>query len=163
MGQGRAMTKPASPAVNLTGHRETYLETGGVRGHLLEGEPLRDGRRFNPMLLIRTKGRTSGRAIVTPLMYGSYGGELLIVASYGGADTHPGWYRNLAANGELAVQVATQAFTASWREPEGDELAAMWAYMDALSPWYPQYRAATERVIPLLAIVLGDEIPVFTE
>ena len=72
-------------------------------------------------------------------------------------------FRNLAANGELAVQVATQAFMASWRAPEGDELAAMWAYMDALSPWYPQYRAMTERVIPLIAILLKDEIPVFGE
>lgn len=157
------MTRTASAAINLAGHRETYLRTGGAKGHLLDGEALRGGRRFNPMLLVRTTGRSSGRALVTPLMYGSYGGELLVVASFGGADVHPGWYRNLAANGELAVQVATQAFTASWRAPEGDELAAMWAYMDALSPWYPQYRAMTERVIPLIAILLKDEIPVFGE
>ena len=155
------MSTTGTPKVNLAGHRETYLRTGGVRGHLLEGEMLRDGRRFNPMLLVRTTGRKSGRAIVTPLMYGSYGGELLVVASFGGADVHPGWYHNLTAKGDLAVQVATQAFTASWREPEGDERAAMWAYMDALSPWYPQYRRMTERVIPLVAILLKEEIPVF--
>lgn len=157
------MADDTSARNNLIGHREAYLRSGGAKGHLLEGEPLRGGRRFNPMLLLRTTGRTSGRHFVTPLMYGSYGGELLVVASFGGADVHPSWYRNLAANGELAVQVATQAFRAEWRELEGAELSAMWAYMDALSPWYPQYRAATERVIPLLAIVLGDEIPVFTE
>ncbi|QZP08260.1 nitroreductase/quinone reductase family protein [Caenibius sp. WL] len=147
----------------LAGHKQAYLRSGGREGHLLAGEPLRDGRRFNPMLLLRTIGRTSGQAFVTPLMYGSYGGELLVAASFGGADVHPSWYRNLTANGELAVQVATQAYTAGWREPQGEELAALWAYMDALSPYYAQYRAATRRVIPLIAILLKEPIPVFTE
>ncbi len=153
----------ASARNNLIGHREAYLRSGGTQGHLLEGEKLHDGRRFNPMLLLRTTGRTSGLPRITPLMYGSYGGELLVVASFGGADVHPSWYRNLKANGELAVQVATQAYTAGWREPEGAELQTLWAYMDALSPWYTHYRAATQRTIPLIAILLKDEIPVFTE
>ena len=148
---------------NLAGHRAAYLGSGGVEGHLLEGEPLRDGRRFNPMLLLRTTGRKSGRPFVTPLMYGSYGGELIVAASYGGADVHPSWYLNLEANGELAVQVATQAYTAGWREPEGAELKALWAYMDVLSPYYARYRTMTTRQIPLVAILLRAPIPVFAE
>ena len=55
------------------------------------------------------------------------------------------------------------AYTAGWREPQGEELAALWAYMDALSPYYAQYRAATRRVIPLIAILLKEPIPVFAE
>jgi deazaflavin-dependent oxidoreductase (nitroreductase family) len=155
--QDMAATNP------LAGHRAAYLRSGGIEGHLLEGEPLRDGRRFNPMLLLRTMGRKSGRPFVTPLMYGSYGGELIVVASYGGADVHPSWYRNLKAGGELAVQVATQAYTAGWREPIGPELDTLWAYMDALSPYYPRYRNMTARQIPLVALLLREPIPVFTE
>ncbi len=154
-------TQAAAAPNPLAGHRAAYLRSGGAEGHLLEGEPLRDGRRFNPMLLLRTTGRTSGRPFVTPLMYGSYGGELIVVASYGGADVHPSWYRNLKAGGALAVQVATQAYTAGWREPAGAELDALWAYMDALSPYYPRYRSMTARHIPLVALLLREPIPVF--
>lgn len=147
----------------LAEHRLAYIRSGGALGHLMEGEPLRDGRRFNPMCLLRTTGRKSGKQFVTPVMYGNLGGEIVVVASKGGADEHPAWYLNLKANGELAVQVATQAFTAGFREPEGEERAAVWAYMDGLSPHYAKYRGMTGREIPLVMILLKDEIPVFSE
>ncbi|OCC25461.1 hypothetical protein MB02_02110 [Croceicoccus estronivorus] len=148
---------------NLAAHRQSYISSGGIRGHLMDGEPLRDGVRFNPMLLLRSKGCKSGRYFVTPLMYGNYGGEIVVAASFGGADVDPAWYLNLAANGDLAVQVATQAFSAGWREPQGEERAAVWAYMDGVSPYYAKYRAMTSREIPLVMILLREEIPVFAE
>jgi len=45
----------------------------------------------------------------------------VIVASKGGAHEHPAWYLNIAASSTLEVQVATQAFRATWREPEPSE------------------------------------------
>ncbi|MGA8127000.1 MAG: nitroreductase/quinone reductase family protein, partial [Mycobacterium sp.] len=63
----------------------------------------------------------SAQVHVRPLIYGNVGGEIVIVASKGGADTHPGWYLNVLASDTIGVQIATQAFDATWREPEGEE------------------------------------------
>jgi len=68
--------------------------------------------------LIKCAGRKSGKVYVGPLIYGNVGGEIVIVASQGGADTHPGWYLNILESNTIGVQIAAQAFEATWREPK---------------------------------------------
>ena len=79
------------------------------------------GRALTTHCLIKCVGRKSAKVYVRPLIYGNVGGEIVIVASKGGADTHPGWYLNVLASNTIGVQIATQAFEATWREPEGEE------------------------------------------
>ena len=79
------------------------------------------GRALTTHCLIKCVGRKSAQVHVRPLIYGNVGGEIVIVASKGGADTHPGWYLNVLASNTIGVQIATQAFDATWREPEGEE------------------------------------------
>ena len=50
--------------------------------------------------------------------------RVVCVASKGGADHHPAWYLNVVDSKELAFQIATQAFRASWREPAGADSTA---------------------------------------
>ena len=72
------------------GHREMYLRTGGVQGHIVDLTEV-GGHAFTTHCLIRVKGRKSGRTQIAPLIYGDIGGEVGIVASKGGADQHPEW------------------------------------------------------------------------
>ncbi len=102
----------------VTEHREKYLRSGGVEGHI-EDLTAVNGRTFGTHLLLKYKGRKSGRIFITPLSYADIGGEVVIVGSKGGADTHPEWYLNVVASPDIEFQIGTQAFRATWREPEG--------------------------------------------
>ncbi len=143
-------------------HLAIYLESGGVKGHILdlsEG----GGRAFTTTCLIRYRGRTSGTVYVKPLLYGNFGGELVLVASKGGADVHPQWYNNIRASSTVDVQVGTQAFEASWRELENEERHTAWTYMTHLYPPYITYQQSTSRRIPLVALAVGRPIEIFTQ
>ncbi len=141
-------------------HRRQYISSGGVEGHILDLTDI-GGRAFTTTLLLRTIGRKSGKVRMLPLIYGDTGGEVVVVASKGGADTHPAWYLNLKEGGEVAFQIATQAFRARWREPQGAERAEIWAYMEHLYPPYKDYQAATDREIPLVMLTAVEAIDVF--
>ncbi len=60
------------------------------------------------------------------------------------------------------MQIATQAFEASWREPEGTERHEVWEYMCHLYPPYIAYQRSTSRHIPLVMLKTLRPIDVFT-
>ena len=134
-----------------TEHLEMYLGSGGTRGHVVDVSDI-GGHKFTTTLLLRYVGRKSGNALITPLIYGDIGGEVVIVASKGGADHHPAWYLNVREGKELSFQVATQAFRARWREPQGAERAKVWEFMVGVFPPYKAYQSSTEREIPLVML-----------
>lgn len=138
-------------------HKKTYLSSGGRDGHILDYRHL-GGHRFTTCLLLETVGRKSGERRVTPLIYGDTGGEVVIVASKGGADVHPAWYLNVTAATEATIQIGGQAFRATWREPAGEERAAIWQFMTGVYPPYRDYQAATNREIPIVCFAPGDEV-----
>jgi deazaflavin-dependent oxidoreductase (nitroreductase family) len=142
-------------------HLGTYLSSGGTKGHILDLRAA-GGREMTTHCLLRCVGRKSGKTYVRALIYGNVGGELVVVASKGGADTHPEWYLNVVASETVGVQVATQAFEATWREPEGDERHEVWAYMTHLYPPYLAYQRSTSRHIPVVMLQTGRPIDVFT-
>lgn len=121
------------------------------------------GRAFTTHCLIRVKGRKSGKTFINPLIYGDIGGEVVIVASRGGADQHPDWYFNLRASETLDFQIATQAFRATWREPEDVERHSIWNFMTEIYPPYLAYQTSTERRIPVVMMSSVEAIDVFQE
>jgi len=141
-------------------HKREYIQSGGVKGHIMDLREI-GGLQFTTHLLLETVGRKSGERRIVPLIYGDTGGEIVVVASKGGADIDPAWYLNLRHTSEVSLQIATQAFRAAWREPQGAERAAVWAFMDRLYPPYIEYRAATKRQIPLVLFQVTASIPVF--
>lgn len=143
-----------------TEHLEMYLRSGGTQGHIMDVTAV-GGHAFTTHCLVRFKGRKSGKTIITPLIYGDIGGEVVVCASKGGADHHPNWYLNLIASPEVDFQVATQAFRATWREPQGAERAKVWNFMVETFPSYADYQASTERVLPLVMMKAAEPIPVF--
>lgn len=143
-------------------HREMYLTSGGTQGHIMDITAV-GGRSFATHCMIRYTGRKSGKTFITPLCYGDIGGEVVIVGSKGGADTHPEWYLNIKAAETIDFQIATQAFRATWREPEGAEHDKIWAFMVDNFPFYASYQASTDRRIPLVLMKVQEAIDVFKE
>jgi deazaflavin-dependent oxidoreductase (nitroreductase family) len=146
----------------VTEHREMYLRSGGVQGHIQDITVV-GGRFFGTHALVKYVGRKSGKVFITPLCYVSIGGEVVVCASKGGADHHPEWYLNIREMAEIDFQVATQAFRSTWREPEGAERDKVWAHLIDCHPFYADYQASTERVLPLVMLKPYLEIPVMKE
>ena len=146
----------------MSQHRAMYLRSGGAEGHIMDLTAV-GAHNFGTHCLIKYKGRKSGKVFITPLCYGDIGGEVVIVASKGGADEHPAWYLNIRDSDEVEFQIATQAFRASWREPVGAERDKVWSFMVDSYPFYAGYQASTERQIPLVMMKAVEEIPVFSE
>jgi deazaflavin-dependent oxidoreductase (nitroreductase family) len=142
----------------LKGHRALYVGSGGAKGHIVDTRPVGTPR-FSPCLVLRTHGRKSGDLYQTPLTYGLFGDEWVVVASKGGSPDHPAWYLNLAASPECEIQIATQRFRCSWREAEGEERARVWDYMCGLyAPFTDYARKMTSRVIPVIMLRILEEI-----
>lgn len=145
-----------------TEHLATYLGSGGARGHIVDLSDI-GGHGFTATLLFQCVGRKTGRTIITPLIYGAIGGEIVVVASKGGADHHPAWYLNVTDCKEVCFQIATQAFRAAWREPHRVERGKVWDFMVGVFPPYESYQASTKRQIPLLMLSAIAPIEPFKE
>jgi len=143
-------------------HLHRYLQSGGAEGHFYDFGPIND-EGYQPICLVKHIGRKTGRTLIAPLIYGMVEGEIVIVASKGGSPTHPAWYLNIVAASEIDVQVATQAFRTTWREPAEAERQRVWDQMVAIYPPYAEYQTSTDRLIPLVMMKPVAAIPVFKE
>src|SRR5690606_25921677 len=100
---------------------------------------------------VTTRGNKTGKVRKTPLMRVEHDGAYALVASMGGAPTHPVWYRNLVADpSSVLIQDGPEPFAVTVREVEGDERQAWWDRAVAAYPPYAEYQEKTERVIPVL-------------
>jgi deazaflavin-dependent oxidoreductase (nitroreductase family) len=124
-------------------HTRRYVESDGTDGHLWNGVPT---------LVLTTTGRRSGQPRRNALIYGRDGEEYLIVASRGGDDHDPLWYRNLAADPHVSVQVGADRFDATARTASAEEKRRWWPTMAAIWPAYDEYQAKTNRDIPVVVL-----------
>jgi deazaflavin-dependent oxidoreductase (nitroreductase family) len=124
-------------------HIERYRETGGREGHDWRG---------TSTLLLTTTGRRSGEPRTAPLIYGRHGDSYLIVASKGGADEPPAWYRNLQARPEAEIQVRDEVLRVRARDATPDEKPELWRIMTAEWPAYDDYQRKTDRPIPVVVL-----------
>jgi deazaflavin-dependent oxidoreductase (nitroreductase family) len=139
------MAEYVQPDISLIGdeHVKVYRETNGETGYLWNGAPI---------LLLTTTGRTSGQARTSALIFGRDGDDLLLVASQGGAPTHPNWYHNLSANPDVEVQVEGDVFAATARTATDEEKARLWSIMTEVWPNYDSYQERTDRQIPVVVL-----------
>jgi deazaflavin-dependent oxidoreductase (nitroreductase family) len=138
-----------SEATSLFGeeHVRRYRETGGKVGHVW--------KEGSTVLLLTTTGRRTGEPRTIPLIYAQDGDRYVIVASKGGAPKHPGWYRNLAKNPEVELQVLDDVFPARARTAEGEERERLWAKANEVWPHYAEYAERTDREIPVIVLERG--------
>ena len=125
-------------------HVRRYRETDGEVGHIW--------KRGAKILLLTTKGRSTGEPRTAPLIYEEVGAEPVIVASKGGAPQHPGWYRNLVKDPAVEVQVKDEVFDAHARTATGEERARLWRLAAQQWPDYDAYQQRTEREIPVVVL-----------
>ena len=105
-----------------------------------------------PVLLLTTTGAKSGQPRLAPVVYSREGDLYVIVASKGGAPTHPGWYHNLLANPVVTVEVGGETFEARARVTESAERDRLFAQRVAQSPGFGEYQKKTTRVIPVAVL-----------
>jgi len=125
-------------------HVKRYRETGGDVGHIW--------KEGSTVLLLTTTGRTSGEQRTTPLIYAEDGDRYVVVASKGGAPDHPGWYKNLAQNPEVELQIKGEVFAAHARTAEGEERERLWRKANEVWPHYDEYARHTPREIPVVVL-----------
>jgi deazaflavin-dependent oxidoreductase (nitroreductase family) len=133
-----------SPAQWVREQVETYERTGGREANTLRDTGL-------PIIVVTTRGSKSGKLRKFALMRVEHDGEYALVASMGGAPTHPVWYHNLVADPTaVMVQDGPEPWDAVVREVSGEERAVWWERSVAAFPNYAEYQAKTDRVIPVL-------------
>jgi deazaflavin-dependent oxidoreductase (nitroreductase family) len=104
------------------------------------------------LLLLHTRGAKSGLSRVNPAAYTEDGDRLVIIASKGGADTHPDWYYNVVANPNVTVEVGTEKYNAVATVEQEPERTRLYDQMAAQYPGFEEYRQNTSRIIPVITL-----------
>jgi F420H(2)-dependent quinone reductase len=132
-----------SPSTRSREQVELYESSGGTDGTTLRGRPV---------IILTSAGARSGKIRKTPLMRVEHDGQYAVVASLGGAPTHPVWYYNLVANPHVELQDGPVKRDYMAREVTGEERTAWWERAVATWPDYADYQHKTSRQIPVFVL-----------
>ncbi|OJF12160.1 nitroreductase family deazaflavin-dependent oxidoreductase [Couchioplanes caeruleus] len=122
---------------------EKYEASNGAEAGTLQGKPV---------IVVTSVGAKSGKLRKTPLMRVEHDGEYAIVASQGGAPTHPVWYWNLVKNPHVELQDGAEKHDYQAREVHGEERAQWWERAVEVWPDYANYQTKTDRIIPVFVL-----------
>ena len=104
-----------------------------------------------PVVELHTVGRTSGKPRTTMLTAPSHDGDTyVLVASKGGDDRDPDWYRNLIANPDIELTVDGRTLEMTARVATDEEKAEMWPRIVEAYKGYAGYQNKTDRNIPVV-------------
>ncbi len=124
------------------GHRVLLALTGG-----------RFPRTVMGMLTVElhTVGRKSGKPYANLLTSPVHDdNRLVVVASKGGHQDHPDWYKNLVANPEVTVTIDGRDVPMRARTATAEERAQLWPQVVKAYKGYDGYQRNTDRQIPLV-------------
>jgi len=124
-------------------HTQLYRRTGG-----------KVGAKVGPttMMLLTTTGRSSGQPRTTPLNCMTDGDRYLAVASYGGDDRDPQWFKNLQANSEATIQIGADTIPVRATVATPEEKVVLWPKVVAAYKGYDGYQRKTDRPIPVVIL-----------
>ena len=122
---------------------EAFEASNGAKANTLRGVPI---------ILLTSVGAKTGKLRKTPLMRVEHDGQYAVVASQGGAPTHPVWYHNLVKNPHVELQDGADRADYDARLVEGDERALWWERAVAVWPDYAGYQTRTDREIPVFVL-----------
>lgn len=129
-----------SPSRWVRDQVEQYERTDGAEASDLGGIPV---------VIVTTVGNKSGKLRKTPLMRVEHDGAYALVASQGGAPSHPFWYWNIVAQPHVMVQDKDHVGDYTAREVTGAERDEWWARAVSVFPDYGDYQEKTDRTIPV--------------
>lgn len=122
---------------------ELYEGSGGSAGLTLRDTGL-------PVIIVTNRGWKTGAIRKTPLMRVADGNNYILVASQGGAPTHPKWYHNLKADPNVEIRDKTKVYAMRVREVvDSVERERLWNIAVKAYPPYQEYQNKTERIIPI--------------
>lgn len=124
-------------------HTQVYKRTGGKIGRNV-------GK--TTMGLLTTTGRKSGRPRTTPLNVMADGDRWLLVASYGGDDRDPQWFKNLQANPQATIQLGAETIPVRATVATPAEKKTLWPKATASYKGYDNYQRKTSRDIPVVIL-----------
>ena len=104
------------------------------------------------LLLLHTMGAKSQQERINPVACIKDGDRLAVIASKGGAPTHPDWYYNIVANPQVTVEVGVENFQALASIAEEPERTRLYNQMVEVMPGFDDYRRNTTRVIPVIVL-----------
>jgi deazaflavin-dependent oxidoreductase (nitroreductase family) len=100
---------------------------------------------------LHTVGRTSGKKRTTMLTAPIHeDGNYVLVASKGGDDRDPDWYRNLVANPDIELTIDGKTLEMTARVASDEEKAEMWPRIVEAYKGYAGYQEKTDREIPVV-------------
>jgi deazaflavin-dependent oxidoreductase (nitroreductase family) len=121
---------------------EFRANAGKVGGHFADAT----------LLLLHTIGAKSGLERVNPVVYFMDGDRYVIIASKGGAPTHPDWYFNLLAHPEASVEVGTEQFAVTAAAVSEPERTRLYEIMASKRHSFADYKQKTSRIIPVFTL-----------
>lgn len=123
-------------------HRAVLMISGGRFGNSLGSMQV---------VQLRHTGRTSGKSYSTMLTAPiTEDGTYVLVASKGGDDRDPQWYRNIVADPEIELVVGDDVLPMTARTASDEEKAELWPQITATYKGYAGYQDKTERNIPVV-------------
>lgn len=104
-------------------------------------------------LMLTTTGAKTGLPRSTALVFTRDGNRLVIIASRGGMDRHPGWYHNLKAHPKADVLLDGCSSIYTSYEATGEEYERLWAMAcDNYSGYGIYQNRAGGRKIPIMVL-----------
>lgn len=142
---GRRPSKLAAALQNVAVrvHSLLYRSSNGVIGGRIAG---------SPVLLLTTTGRRSGKQRTVPLLYLMDGPNVVLVASNGGAVSHPTWFLNVQTTSEAWIQIKGIRRRVKAEQASAAEKHRLWPRLTAMYPGYHRYQEMTDRDIPVVIL-----------
>jgi len=111
-----------------------------------------EGMHRDRLLLLTTVGAKSGLPRTTPMMFHRDGDRILVIASNAGALKDPDWYRNLAREPKVVVEVGDETFDGIASTLSGSDRERQWAILKQAYPFFADHEKMAGRTIPVVAL-----------
>lgn len=121
---------------------DTYEASGGTEANTLRETGI-------PIIVITSRGASTGKLRKFALMRVEHDGEYALVASMGGAPQNPAWFHNLVAEPVVEIQDGAEPHDFITEIVTGDERQEWWERAVEVFPTYADYAEKTDRVIPV--------------
>ena len=80
----------------------------------------------------------------------THGKKYILVASNGGSESHPSWYKNIKLEPKIKIQDGTDIYNLEAMEViEKNEKITLWEIAEKIFPQYKEYQQNTKRNIPI--------------
>ena len=105
-----------------------------------------------PVLLLTTVGRRTGRPRTTPVQFLRWDDAVLVVAANGGAERPPAWLANLRASPAVTAQIGATVRQLRARVAVGSERERLWAKLVSANPGLATTQDRARRQLPVVVL-----------